>query len=351
MRALRQVGFGGLDALEEQDVESPSPGPDEVLVRVVAAASCYVDLSLRRGMRSRMVVPRTIGHEGAGIIEDVGPGVPKERVGEAVLIRPALPCYTCKHCLSERTGLCVHADMLGEEREGTYAEAIVVPAIMTMPLPDGVSFSAAAVAGCGISSAESGVTAANIQLGDNVLVRGASGGIGIHTALLARIAGAGRVIGTTTRAEKADFIASHGIQPMVVKPGEEAEAQDELKRMTDGGPDVIIDVVGNWGDYDYSRWTARGGKVVFVGDLDGKPVPISPSPLIYRGVSITVGQGTTYASIERCLRLIAAGRLEPVITSYEGFESLLETQRVIEERTVLGRAVAVLDASAESARA
>lgn len=351
MRAVRQVDFGDLDVLREEDVPTPEPGPGELLVRVVAAASCYVDLTLRRGMRKRMVVPRTIGHEGSGIVEAVGAGVPPERVGEAVLIRPALPCHRCRHCLGERTGLCVNADMLGEEREGTYAEAIVVPEVMAMPLPDGVSFAAAAVAGCGISSAESGITAARIQLGDSVLVRGASGGIGIHAALLARIAGAAKVIGTTTREDKADFIASHGVEPLVVKPGEEADAQQRLKRLTDGGPDVIVDVVGAWGDYDYTRWAARGGKLVFVGDLLGKPVPINPSALIYRGVSVGVGQGTTYASIERCLRLVASGRLQPVMTVYDGFDALMETQRVIEDGSVVGRAVALLDRDAESARA
>jgi D-arabinose 1-dehydrogenase-like Zn-dependent alcohol dehydrogenase len=350
MRAIRQTDFGGLDVLHDMEIADPSPNEGEVLVKVVAAASCYVDLTLRRGMRKRMVVPRTIGHEGAGIVEEVGRDVSQPQVGDPVLIRPSLPCYACRHCLGEHTGRCLNHRMLGEEIDGLYADAVVVPANMTMPLPAGVSFAAAAVAGCGISSAESGVTAAAIQLGEVVLVRGASGGIGIHAALLAQIAGAGVVIGTTTQEDKLAFIESTGITPLLVKVGDERAAEQTLKEMTNGGPDVIIDVVGAWGDTDYTRWAARGGRVVFVGDLLGKPVPINPSALIYRDVSVLVGQGTTYPSIERCLRLLASGRLVPVIRTYNGFDGLMATQEVIENGSALGRAVALLDPVAESAR-
>jgi acryloyl-coenzyme A reductase len=350
MRAIRQVGYGGLEVLEEQELPVRSPEAGEVVVRVVAAASCFMDASLRRGMRRRMQVPRTIGHEGSGIIEQVGEGVPPDRIGEAVLLKTGLHCNECRWCLGDRSGLCLSFQMLGEELDGPFAEFITLPAPFTMPIPEGVSFAAAAIASCGISSAESGVTAANIQLGDTVLVRGAASGIGIHAALLARIAGAGRVIGTTTTPAKADFLDSHGIEPMVVRVGEEAEGLSHLKEITDGGADVMLDVVGAWGDHDYSRWVARGGKLSLIGDLLGDPIPINPSVLIYRGVEITVGLGSTHKSIERCLRVLATGSLTPVLTAYEGFEGLMETQRVVEEGAAVGRAVAIVDPDAEERR-
>jgi D-arabinose 1-dehydrogenase-like Zn-dependent alcohol dehydrogenase len=350
MRAIRQVAYGGIDALEEQEVESPSPGRGEVVVDVVAAGACFLDVAVRSVQRQRMSVPRTIGHEAAGVIAAVGEGVPQERVGERVLVRPIVPCYSCKQCFGDRSGLCPNGEMLGEAREGAFAEQVAVPATMALALPAGVSFAAGAIAGCALSSAEAGVDAARIQLGDTVLVRGASGGIGIHAALLAQIAGAALVVGSTTRPEKADFLRSHGVEPLIAERGAEKEALGTLKKLTDGGPDVIIDVVGGWGDVDYSRWAGRGGRLVFVGDLFGKPVPINPSALIYRGVSVLAAQGTTYSSIERSLRVLESGRLTPVLTTFQGFDGLLEAHGRVEEGSITGRAVTVLRPEVEGAR-
>jgi acryloyl-coenzyme A reductase len=342
MRAITQVGFGGIDVLEDAQVEAPSPSPGEVVVDVAAAGACFLDIAVRSVERQRMSIPRTIGHEAAGVITAVGEGVTQSRVGEAVAVRPIVPCYSCRYCFGDRSGLCPNGEMLGEAREGVFAEQVVVPAEMALTLPDGVPFSVGAIAGCALSSAEAGVDAARIRLGDSVLVRGASGGIGIHAALLAQIAGAGLVIGTTRQADRADFLRAHGVEPLVVESGAEGQALSALKRLTDGGPDVIIDVAGAWGDVDYSRWAGRGARLVFVGDLFGKPVPINPSALIYRGVSVLTAQGTTYSSIERSLRVVQTGRLSPVLTTFDGFEGLLEAHRRVEEGTVTGRAVTVL---------
>jgi NADPH:quinone reductase-like Zn-dependent oxidoreductase len=240
--------------------------------------------------------------------------------------------------------------MFGEAREGVFADQVAVPAGMVLPLPAGVSFAAGAITGCALSSAEAGVHAARIELGDRVLVRGASGGIGIHTALLAQLAGAALVVGTTTRPEKADFIRSHGVEPLVVEPGAESEARGKLNELTGGGPDVILDVAGTWGEVDYSRWLARCGRLVFVGDLVGKPVPINPSALIYRGISVMVALGMTYSAIERSLRVLASGRLTPVLTLFEGFDGILEAHRRVEAGSVTGRAVTVLRPELEAVR-
>jgi hypothetical protein len=79
-------------------------------------------------------------------------------------------------------------------------------------------------------------------------------------------------------------------------------------------------------------------------------VPINPSALIYRGVSVLAAQGTTYSSIERSLRVLESGRLTPVLTTFEGFDGLLEAHRRIEEGSITGRAVTVLKPEVEGAR-
>jgi D-arabinose 1-dehydrogenase-like Zn-dependent alcohol dehydrogenase len=346
MQAIRQVGYGGLEVLEQHEVERPSPGAGDVVVDLMAVGACFLDVAVRSVERKRSSLPRTIGHEAAGVISAVGDGVPSERVGQAVIVRPTIPCRSCRWCLGDRTGLCPQSEMFGEAREGVFAEQVAVPADMVMPLPSGVSFEAGAIAGCALSSAEAGVHAARIAIGDTVLVRGASGGIGIHTALLARLAGAAQVIGSTTRPEKADFLREHGIEPLVVERGGENEARKTLAGLTDGGPDVILDVAGAWGDVDYSRWAARGGRLVFVGDLWGKPVPINPSALLYRGVSVDVALGMTYMATERSLRMLASGRLKPVLTIFSGFDGVLDAHERVERGLVTGRAVTVLKPAA-----
>jgi D-arabinose 1-dehydrogenase-like Zn-dependent alcohol dehydrogenase len=113
---------------------------------------------------------------------------------------------------------------------------------------------------------------------------------------------------------------------------------------------VILDVAGAWGEVDYSRWVGRGGRLVFVGDLFGKPVPINPSALIYRGISVMVALGMTFSSIERSLRVLESGQLKPVLTTFEGFDGLLDAHRRVEEGSVTGRAVSVLAPELEALR-
>lgn len=286
MHALTQTGFGGPDVVRPTEVAEPTPARDEVLVRLRAVSTCYVDTAVRRGLRGRARERQIPGHEGAGTVEAAGQQATLDgwHVGDRVLLLPRLPCGRCEDCGHGQADLCPKAPMLGQERPGTHAEFVAVPSRMLMSLPDNVPYELGAIAGCTVSTAIAGIRRGDVRLGETVVVRGATGGIGIYVSAFAKAAGARRVIGLTRSEAGAQYLTEAGFEAFVVD-GE----KDDGKRFTAQYPertDCFIDLVGGWRGEDYTRWVRRGGTLVLLGDLFGETVSLNPSLLIYRGVRI-----------------------------------------------------------------
>ena len=138
MKAVTFADFGGPEVLRPTEIERPEPGPDDVLVRIHAAGVCYHDVLSRGGRIPGGQPGRVLGHEIAGEIAAVGANVPKERVGERVVIYQRLFCGSCRNCLRGRHDLCRTSRVLGEEGGGGYAQFACVPARNAIPVPDGL---------------------------------------------------------------------------------------------------------------------------------------------------------------------------------------------------------------------
>ncbi|MDX2447545.1 MAG: zinc-binding dehydrogenase [Desulfobacterales bacterium] len=239
MKAVRLIETG--KPLQEQEIPIPSVGDHDVLVRVKAAGICHSDVHYRAGKSAVGVLPQTLGHEVAGVIEKVGSGVENARIGERVSLHYLLTCGNCDYCRQGREQFCVTGSMIGKHRDGGYAEYITVPARNAVPLPDAVSFEQGAVLMCSTSTSFHALRKARLRAGESVAVFGA-GGLGMSAIQLAFTMGASAVFAIDISPQKLATAETYGAIPV------DASICDPVKTLlqkTAGkGIDVSLEVIG-----------------------------------------------------------------------------------------------------------
>jgi S-(hydroxymethyl)glutathione dehydrogenase / alcohol dehydrogenase len=241
------------------------PGPSEVLVRMTSAGVCHSDLHVRDGHWERPG-PIVMGHEGAGVIEAVGPGLDPAVVGRSVALSWYAPCLRCRECQRGRQWLCSgspalhHAQADGTTRLsradgspvlaylsiGTMASAQVVPATAVVPMPDGVPPEVAALIGCGVSTGVGAVVkTAEVQAGSTVAVIGL-GGVGLSCVMGAVLAGAAKIIAVDVSRAKIDLAGELGATHWVhADPSNPAATIDGIRSAAGhGGPDFVFEAIG-----------------------------------------------------------------------------------------------------------
>ncbi|MDT0379286.1 Zn-dependent alcohol dehydrogenase [Streptomyces sp. DSM 42041] len=264
--------------LEITGIALPEPGEGQVRIRLAAAGVCHSDLSLSNGTL-RQPVPAVLGHEGAGTVVAVGPGVTGTAPGDRVVLNWAPSCGTCDFCA--RLGepwLCSNAqaattvphartaagdDLYPGLSVAAFAEETVVPAGAVLPLPDGVPLADAALLGCAALTGYGAVHHnARVREGESVAVLGI-GGVGLATLQAARIAGAGRIVAVDVTAEKEELARAAGATDFVAASDTTAK---DIRRLTGGGADVAVECAGRAAAIR-TAWdsTRRGGRVTVVG--------------------------------------------------------------------------------------
>src|SRR6266571_5163893 len=131
---------GGIEVLEPADLPEPEPGPGEARVRVKAVALNHLDVWVRQGLPGlKLEYPHRLGADVAGVVEALGPGAGGVKIGDAVVVNPGLSCGRCEPCLLGRDVACRDYGILGEHRQGGYAEALLVPDRNVLPKPKNLS--------------------------------------------------------------------------------------------------------------------------------------------------------------------------------------------------------------------
>lgn len=238
MKAIRISAIG--EKLTREDVTTPSPGPGEVRVAVKAAGICHSDAHYRSGI-GQVQLPLTPGHEVAGLIESVGSGVDRARIGQRVCLHYLVTCGECSFCRRNMGQFCDHVAMIGKDRDGGYAEYIVVPEQNAFALPDEIPFAQGAVMMCSYATALHALRKARFRDGESVAIFGA-GGLGVAATGLARSLGASKVIAVDKNSAKVAVAESMGAT------GVDASATNVVEAVfdcTDGhGVDVALELVG-----------------------------------------------------------------------------------------------------------
>jgi NADPH:quinone reductase-like Zn-dependent oxidoreductase len=203
MKALQLLAHGKPGTLELRDLPDPAPAPDEVVVQVKACGVNHLDLwAEEAGLPIPLTLPRTLGCEVAGVIAALGEDVDQWQVGERVAVQSNLFCGTCEYCRNGEEAICMNAVLLGVQRDGGFAEKVVVPSRALARLPEAVSFQAsAALTLAGSTAMHMLVDRAEVREGQWVMVMGAASGVGSAAIQIARRLGA-RVITTASDERK-----------------------------------------------------------------------------------------------------------------------------------------------------
>ncbi len=339
MKAVVVHQHGGPDQLRLEDVKKPQPGPTEVLVQVKACALNHLDLWVRRGIPGvKFPLPLIPGSDVAGLIADPGPAGAKYSAGDRVLVAPGLSCQSCRICLSGQDQLCRHYGILGETRDGGYAEFVKVPAANLLPYPEKFSFEeAAAIPLVFLTAWHMVVARGKVRPGETVLVQGAGSGIGTAAIQIARLWGA-RVIttsGSDDKLKKArELGAEHGINHT------RADLAQEVKNLTGKrGVDLVIDHIGEATWEASIRSLAKGGRLVTCGATTGPDVKTNLRYIFFKSLSILGSTMGSKSELHEILGHIEAGRLRPVLDRTFPLEAAAEAHRYLEDRKQFGKVV------------
>jgi NADPH:quinone reductase-like Zn-dependent oxidoreductase len=341
MRALVLHRHGGPEVLTlEPAWPDPAPGPGEMVVRVHACALNYLDIFTREGMPGEPTpLPHITGGDIAGVVAAVGPGVARPAVGDRVVLNPSWGCGACEYCRDGEVPKCLRVHMLGEMDPGGLAEYVRAPAAQAIPLADGYPFEEAACLPITFGTAwRMLVTHAGVQPGDDVLVHGAAGGVGIAAVQIAKLAGA-RVFATASSGAKLERLRALGAD-VPIDYAADREWDATVRRLTGKrGVDVIVETVGAATWERSIRALGKGGRLVTSGATSG---PIGPTDIRYlfrREHRILGSNGWTHNDLLTITRLAFEGKLRPVIDRVLPLERAAEGERAMEARQIFGKVV------------
>ncbi len=339
MRAYRIHEHGGPEALRIDALPLPEPGPGEVRIRLEAMALNHLDLWVRRGIPGvRFPLPLVPGCDGAGRIDALGEGVAGPLPGTRVFVMPGVSCMRCEACLAGRDNLCPSYAILGEGRNGTATEHLVLPATSVWPLADALDLESGAAFGLTFLTAwQMIVHKARVEPGMKVLVHAAASGVSVAAIQIARLFGV-RVVATAGSPEKRALARTLGAE-------EAFDSKDpgwvKAVRAWAGprGIHAVADHVGQETFPGSLQTLARGGRYVFVGASSGFEMKADFRPVFYRNLEILGSTMGRRADLVTIAQLIGAGRLKVVVDSVFPFEEMADAHRRLEERKALGKVV------------
>ena len=319
---MRAVVFDkpGMDNLRVMDVETPKPGPNEVLIRVKFAGVNPVDyFTINRGGKPMPHIP---GAEFAGVIEEVGANVRGVNVGDEVVVYNRLFDGSCRYCLIGHEELCVNGGLIGVVTNGGFAEYAVVPATNAIRVPRGVSLDEAATLPVGALTAWHMVfDRAGVRAGELVVVFGATGNVGSYAVQFAKLAGATVVAVSRKAGRVKDVLMGLGAD-YVVTP---EEAQALVNELSNGlGADLVIDAVGQATWNISFQLVARYGRWVTAGALTGGDVTLNLPSLYSREVAVIGSTGGTRAELTKLLDLLSRRRIKAPIHSKMSLDRVKE---------------------------
>ena len=317
MKAARLVRPG---LMQVEEVARPVAGPGEVLVRIEAAGVCGSDRHMFRG-EYPTAWPVTLGHEFCGVVEAVGEGVARLRIGDRVTADPNIGCGHCEACRAGRVNLCASLQAIGVTRNGGFAEFAVMPAAQAIELPADLDPLLGAFSEP-LACCLHGLDVARIRPGDSVAVFG-GGVIGLLMVQLARLAGAASVVLVTRQAPRRVLAmtlgATHAIDPA------DGDAVAAIREISGDGMHVALECAGVPETFRHSLAVVRpGGAVVLFGVMaKGQAVEVEPFDLLVREVRLEAAWLNPYTH-RRAAAMIAAGTLHltPLISRIIGFDAL-----------------------------
>ena len=353
-----------------ETVELADPKANEVMIKVVAVGFCHSDLHVFLG-EIPVPLPIVLGHETAGVVEKVGPGVTKVKPGDRVVCVWMVPCGKCFQCLNGRPNICEgnFAAFLGGNlvdgtsrmtgKDGTrigqaffvsgFSTYTVIPEDGAIPLHKDIPFEQACQLGCSIPTGwGSVVNLANVKAGTSVAVYGC-GAIGLNTIRAANLRHANPIIAVDLEGAKQQIAMEFGATHFIESSKE--DPVPKIMELTGGaGAEYVFEAIGDPGAIIQAWWSIRmGGKVIIPGITPGEAttnLPLMLLPMHAKGVIGTLyGEIKPQIDVPKLIDLMATGvfKTDKLITRKIKLEEINDAAQAMLERKIIGRWVIMMD--------
>ncbi len=318
MKAAVLYQAGG--PLQIEELEKPTIGDEEVLIKVAACGVCHTDLKYITRGRDPYVLPGIVGHEISGIIEEVGRHQKSFfKEGDRVIVGMRYKCGKCPYCLAGRDNLCRNrpspppvkkedGSSVNRWNVGGFCQYLGVPGYMVFPAPKELPLEESCVIGCRVTTAYNAVKhGAELRPGDSALVIGC-GGVGLNTIQFLECFGAYPIIAVDIIDEKLEaakrFGATHTVNAQKEDP------VDATRQLTDGGVDKAFEAIGDRKTADQIiSATKPGGTAVIIGGLGKGPFTISDGSFTFKEIRVTGVASRRANDVLEVLRMVEDGRI------------------------------------------
>lgn len=349
--AVRLFEYGGPDKLVVAEYDLPPLGPHDVLVKNLAGSVSRWDVKYRSGLLARYQIPgrapfplpQQLGREAAGEVVAVGSSVtrlkPEDRVVGVTHPEDPDSIEVARGLGNLSQGVAIP----GHQGMGSNAQYLVRDEHLWLHLPDGADFEQAGVSLWAFSTSHRIVRdRLNVRPGDDVLVMGASGGMGQATVQLAKLAGA-RVIATTRHEGKRDLLLDLGADAVVVI-ADAGRAREETRALTGGrGVDHAVDFTGNPDSLSFARGVLRlGGRIVLTSEQGGASLPFEAADFMRLELNLLGVRGSRMIDMLTVLKLLGEGRIKTRIAAQFPLARVAEAHALLEHATDLVGRIALL---------
>jgi len=319
------IFHGSGQPLTVEEVPTPSPAAEEVLIRVAACGVCHTDLHyLDHGTPTFKPPPMILGHEVSGTIEEVGSAVEGFALGDRVLAAAVLSCGVCEACRTGRENICANSVMLGNHTDGGYAEFMAVRAKDVFSLPEEIPLVEGSVIADAVTTPyHAVVNRGRVTPGDWVVVVGC-GGVGLNVVQMASAVGA-RVVAVDIAPAKLEWAAKLGAVH-TIDSGSVDRVDKEVRRLTGGGADVAFEVVGKAATQETAlACLATGARLVLVGYSPEK-MSLNAGRVMFREMEIVGSLGCRPVDYPRVIELVRQGRVrvEELVTQRHSLDDIAD---------------------------
>lgn len=330
---MKAVVFHGKDiGLKFEDIPVPKITDHEILVKVAACGVCHTDLHyIEHGVPTFKKPPIVLGHEASGIVEEVGAGVTHLKKGQRVLIPAVLTCGKCRACREGRENICSDMNMLGNHFDGAYAEYVAVPAKDVLDLPESIPLEEASIIADAMSTPFHAVkNRARVQPGDMVVIFGC-GGVGLNAVQIAAAVGA-YVIAVDISDRKLEWAREFGATE-TINPSNVERVDKHVKKLTGGGADIAMEVIGNPRTIEQAFDCVRvGGRLCVVG-YTHEAISIIAGKIMFKELEIVGSLGCRPVDYIPLIRMVEQGKINvtKVVTHRFGLDELSKAFEVMKE--------------------
>ncbi|WP_254533165.1 alcohol dehydrogenase catalytic domain-containing protein [Natrinema gelatinilyticum] len=341
---MKAVGFhehGPLSNYDLLTVPTPEVDDDEVLVDVKASALNYMDLFAVRELDHYVPqYPFWGGGDVAGVVAEVGANVTRWSEGDRVVAVPFISCGDCRFCVRGEEMLCEEFTMMGEMRRGGHAEYVAMPEKNLIPIPDDTGFvTAASVPVAGGTAWRALVPRAAVQPTEDVLVVGATGGVGTFSVQICKnVLNVDTLYATTSSEEKAEFLRDLGVDYVVNYTEERFD--EAIWELTDKqGVDVCYNNVGGDTWVKSMRTLRWGGRLVTSGATVGPNPATEIRQLFMRQLDVVGSSGANSYELAELYEYVWSGDVEPVIDDTFPLEEYMTAFERMDDRKLYGKVV------------